>query len=167
LGAGWRRPTVDGRHDWTGFFSAAASSKGRSSPQHVRVQSDLEALPIFGQAHFWRRRIYTESFETSQSPRSGKYLADVEICMSGHMFADVRRRATIPAVVEVGVYSNDRDGHGDVHAGRWYSLERRRLRHRLVHRGQQAFWKNGSMSGSSWARSTVIEGERLRARTIT
>ncbi|MDN5925884.1 MAG: ABC transporter substrate-binding protein [Hyphomicrobiales bacterium] len=108
-----------------------------------------------------------DGFETSITTRSGKYLADVDICnVCAAMLGEVGVKTTVN-VVEQGVFSKMTSAHdmGPIHMVGWYSL------------GDADFatvWFTEASGRSFWhsdeyeklfveARSTVDENARLKA----
>ena len=108
---------------------------------------------------------YPDGFETSITTRSGKYLADVDICnVCAAMFADIGVRTTVN-VVEQGVYSKMTTAMdmGPLHMVGWYSLgDADFAAVWFTEGGKRAFWKNDEYEKLFVeARSTVDEEARL------
>ncbi|OSP53471.1 ABC transporter substrate-binding protein [Pseudoruegeria sp. SK021] len=110
---------------------------------------------------------YSDGFETSITTRSGKYLADVDICnVIAAMFSDIGVITTVN-VVEQGVYSKMATAHdmGPMHMVGWYSLGDADFATVWFTQGSgRAYWENEEYEKEFVAgRSTVDEEARLAA----
>lgn len=110
---------------------------------------------------------YADGFETSITTRSGKYLADVDICnVIAAMFGDIGVKTSVN-VVEQGVFSrmsNARD-MGPMHMIGWYSFGDADLSMVwFTQASGRAYWENEEFESQFIAgRSTVDENTRLAA----
>ncbi|AJY45050.1 ABC transporter substrate-binding protein [Martelella endophytica] len=110
---------------------------------------------------------YPDGFETSITTRSGKYLADVDICnVIAAMFGDVGVKTTVN-VVEQGVYSKMSTAHnmGPMHMVGWYSLgDADFAMVWFTQASGRAYWENDEYEKEFVAgRSTVDTEARLAA----
>lgn len=108
---------------------------------------------------------YADGFRTSITTRSGKYLADVEICnVCAAMLSDIGVETTVN-VVEQGVFSKMTTAKdmGPMHMVGWYTLGDADFASVwFTEGGQRAFWKNDEYERLFIeARSTVDEDKRL------
>ena len=110
---------------------------------------------------------YAKGFETSITTRSGKYLADVEICnVCAAMFAEVGVKTAVN-VVEQGVFSKMSSAMdmGPMHMVGWYSLgDADFATVWFTEASRRAFWKSDEYEKLFVkARTTVEESGRLEA----
>ncbi len=110
---------------------------------------------------------YPKGFKTAITTRSGKYLADVEICnVCAAMFAEIGVETAVN-VVEQGVFSKMTTAMdmGPMHMVGWYSLgDADFATVWFTEGGKRAFWKNDEFEKLFVdARSTVDDKARLAA----